>query len=223
MNELEKLEALYYNSNPGEFREMYNLDGTPAGCGQQHWSASGYLSMVFHDLFGMNFEEDGLRLDPLMPPVFGGGISLTNIAYRDMTLDITIEDSGFAVKEFFLDETKGSDPFVPGDLTGTHSVRIVMSHDPVNATFHAVRPFETVTCTVRKTYRCRTGAVVEIKAGRPGVVTLFSAAGAVLGRATIPDPEKSVILSPGTMSKVVFVSFTGTDATRSYIKLVDIN
>jgi hypothetical protein len=129
-HELQSLQNLFHNSSSGEFREFYNLDGTPAGGHQQLWSASCYLSMIFHGLFGMNFEESGIRFDPLVPSSFPDSIALVSVLYRDMALNITIEGSGMFVKQFYLDGSKQSDAFVPGDLTGSHSVRIVMSTTP---------------------------------------------------------------------------------------------
>ena len=53
------------------FMELYRPeDGKPDGSPRQLWSASGFLSMVYHGLFGMHFEQDGLRFAPVVPERF---------------------------------------------------------------------------------------------------------------------------------------------------------
>ena len=125
MNELENLAWLA--SQGDTFREFYRPEhGTPDGSVRQLWSASGYLSMIYHGLFGMDFEEDCIRFDPLVPAAFGT-ISLKNVQYRDMVLDITVHGPGTSIENFYLDGESETDPIVPASLTGSHTVEIYLS------------------------------------------------------------------------------------------------
>ena len=67
------------NASDGIFYEIYHsVTGVPDGgwqvgrhwdsCIHQTWSATGYLRMVFYGLFGLDFQPDGLRLRPTLPP-----------------------------------------------------------------------------------------------------------------------------------------------------------
>lgn len=121
-----------------EFKEIYHpITGEPYGGLQvdrgnvrmwvsephQTWSATGYLRMIYHDLFGMRFDSDELRLHPFVPPRFEA-LRLTGIEYRDMTLDITIRNSGTRIASFTLDG-QPHEQSIPATLDGPH--RIVMN------------------------------------------------------------------------------------------------
>jgi glycogen debranching enzyme len=122
----------------GDFYELYNsvtgtVDGgwQTSGPGQithwasqpdQTWSATGYLRLIYAGLFGMNFAVDGLRLAPTLPPRWGP-VSLHGLAYRAMTLDISLRGDGNRVKSFTLDGQAGP-PVIPAGLTGHHVVAV---------------------------------------------------------------------------------------------------
>jgi hypothetical protein len=131
MNELDKCAQLWAKSNPGEFREFYRpLDGTPDGGGQQLWSASGYITMVIHGLFGMNFDVDGIRFDPIVPDTFKTAMTLNNFIYRKDTLNMTITGPGKYLQTFKLDGVTQK-AFIPGTLTGKHTVVMTVSNSAV--------------------------------------------------------------------------------------------
>ena len=89
----------------------------------QTWSATAYLSMVFEGLFGMRFEMKGLRFAPTVPQGWGGA-SLTNLRYRNATLDLRLTGEGTRVASLRLDGRAVGR--VPGDLTGRHTVEIAV-------------------------------------------------------------------------------------------------
>jgi glycogen debranching enzyme len=106
------------------FSEFYlPEDGKPGGSPRQLWSAAGYLSMVHHGLFGMDFEADSIRFAPVVPPGFDG-LSLTGLRYRGMTLNLAVAGSGVEAVRFELDGEARDDPSIPSDLTGVHEVVI---------------------------------------------------------------------------------------------------
>ncbi|MER6102255.1 discoidin domain-containing protein [Streptomyces sp. NPDC001832] len=64
------------------------LSGAPA---QDFLTGKGGLLQVFtHGLTGLRLREDGVRLDPLLPPQLGKGVTLTGLRYRGRTYDIAI-------------------------------------------------------------------------------------------------------------------------------------
>lgn len=219
-HEFDKLEQLYRKSNPGEFWEFYNLDGGPAGSGNQLWSAAGYLSMVYHGLFGMNFEESGIRFDPLVPPVFADSMTLTNISYRGMTLNITVKGNGTGIQQFLLDGSATADPVVPGNLTGSHSVRIVMTANPTGTTERIAPARASTVLSVRRTYRTQGAVCLEIRADRPGVVSLIDISGSVLSSAPVSAGNPGVVLSTKVAAGMCIVSFAGAEGSRSTAKVV---
>ena len=132
--EFRDLTELVARSN--EFREIYHpVTGEPYGgmqCGflwnsthNQTWSATAYLSMVHHNLFGMKFLRDGIEFDPLVPSGFSGKpLRLLNFGYRNATLDITIHGCGDTVDKFLIDGEKRQSAFFPAILSGGHEVEI---------------------------------------------------------------------------------------------------
>jgi hypothetical protein len=70
----------------------------------------------------MNFAVDGLRLAPALPPRWGP-VSLRGLAYRAMTLDISLRGGGNRVKSLTLDGRPGP-PVIPASLTGHHLIAV---------------------------------------------------------------------------------------------------
>ena len=107
------------------FAEFYELSGTfPSIRRRQLWSASGYLSMVYHGLFGMEFLPDGIRFNPVKPSdTFSDVISLSNVHYRDMILNIEVSGAGKEISSFSVDG-KSQDSFLDASVTGVHDIQI---------------------------------------------------------------------------------------------------
>ena len=108
------------------FMELYRPeDGKPDGSPRQLWSASGFLSMVYHGLFGMAFEADGVRFAPVMPERFQE-LTLSNVKYRDAQLHIVVKGAGTRVRQFKLDGKTQRKPFFPAASKGPHEIEILM-------------------------------------------------------------------------------------------------
>jgi hypothetical protein len=65
---------------------------------RQLWSVAGYLSLVLDGLWGLEYDGDGIRFDPVLPGalaarLFAGQreISLRQITHQGMMLDVTLE------------------------------------------------------------------------------------------------------------------------------------
>lgn len=50
----------------------------------------GFLQVFTHGLTGLRLREDGVRLDPTLPPQLRAGVSLTRLVFRGSTYDVTI-------------------------------------------------------------------------------------------------------------------------------------
>jgi beta-glucosidase len=122
----------------GDFREIYHpitglayggvqSDRTWDSVRHQTWSASGYLNMVYSGLFGMSFEQEGIRLKPVVPSQLGvRGLVLNDLSYRQANLTIAIHGSGSSIRRFWLDGRMQPDAFIPGTLSGTHRVDVFL-------------------------------------------------------------------------------------------------
>jgi len=122
-----ELDALVRLSEKNDtFMELYRPeDGKPDGSPRQLWSASGFLSMVYHGLFGMAFEENGVRFAPVVPERFQE-LTLSNTKYRDAQLNIVIKGAGTRVRQFKLDGRTQRKPFFPASIKGQHEIEILM-------------------------------------------------------------------------------------------------
>lgn len=87
----------------------------------QTWSATGYLRLIHQGVFGIRHERDGIRFTPNLPHGWGP-VTLHDVPYRDVTLDITLTGSGRRVASSTVDGHHRS--AVPAGLRGRHRVRI---------------------------------------------------------------------------------------------------
>jgi hypothetical protein len=104
-------------------------DGAADGSARQLWSAAGVLAMIYHGLFGMAFQEQGITFAPVVPPMFER-ISLSNMAYRGSTLDITVSGAGARIARFALDGRPLARPAIDASLSGRHTVEIQLATTP---------------------------------------------------------------------------------------------
>jgi hypothetical protein len=124
--------------NSQDFREMYHpYLGIPYGGFQagknwdsiqhQTWSATGYLRIVYQGLFGINFKDNGLYLNPFIPSTLGvRSITLKNLHYRNMELNIYVKGTGNKIIKCELDGRRQQSTFISSMLTGKHSIYIAL-------------------------------------------------------------------------------------------------
>ena len=120
---------LWLSQQKNTFAEFYEFDGTfPHDRKRQLWSDAGYVSMIFHGLFGMNFELDQLRFAPVKPAApFAQTITLENVKYRQMNLEIQVIGYGTQIQTFKLDGVAQANPTIPADLKGDHKIEIILT------------------------------------------------------------------------------------------------
>lgn len=129
------------NKGNHNFWEIYEpTNGTPDGGWQigrhwdaldtQTWSATGFLSMVWNGLAGMNFEEGKVTFKPFLPTGVNR-LELTNLRYGQMTLNIKLEGEGTKVKDFRVNGFPTENHEIPQTLTGTQNVSILLENENV--------------------------------------------------------------------------------------------
>lgn len=121
-----ELDALVNLSEKNDtFMELYRPeDGKPDGSPRQLWSASGFLSMIYHGLFGMDFTDKGIEFAPVVPERFEQ-LVLGDIKYRDSQLRVVVKGHGTRIRQFKLDG-KPAKPIFAASLKGPHEIEILM-------------------------------------------------------------------------------------------------
>ena len=113
-------------------KENFNLDNgdiaTELNSSNMLWSLSGNLALTIKMLFGMQFQSDGIRFEPFVPRQLSDTRSLTGLRYRDAVLNISVEGYGDRINRFFFDG-KAQSPFIPGNIKGEHTIKIVMDNN----------------------------------------------------------------------------------------------
>lgn len=110
-----------YVADTGEWR------GTQINSSNMLWSLSGNLSITFRLLMGINYNAESITFRPFVPKNLKADRKVENFKYRNATLDISVSGYGDSIKSFKLDGTETADATVSGELTGHHTVEIVMS------------------------------------------------------------------------------------------------
>ncbi len=91
-------------------KENFNLDNgdifTELNSSNMLWSLSGNIALTTRILFGIHFEEKGLRIEPFVPETLGGTRTLENFHYRGATLNITVNGYGAKVARLSVNGTK---------------------------------------------------------------------------------------------------------------------
>ncbi|MDE5552054.1 MAG: hypothetical protein K2I91_02525, partial [Muribaculaceae bacterium] len=120
-------------------KENLNLDNgdyyTELNSSNMLWSLSGNLALTNRILFGINYDKDGLRIEPFVPKAFEGVNRLENFPYRDGRLDITVEGYGAKVASMTLDgRPLNPSAVIPAKkLKGDHTIVVRMDNEPIPA------------------------------------------------------------------------------------------
>ena len=128
---------------------------------QQLWSIAGTLAGYYRVMFGMNYDEDGIRFNPYIPGWMVGPFELSNFKYRNATLTIKLSGEGDHVKSFKVDGVaKDIDTYVfPVDSTGKHTIEIVMEQSETAYTINKSEE-NLVVCPELPTMRYLNGKLV---------------------------------------------------------------
>lgn len=139
---LTRASALFLSNYENMVYDNGHNKGTEINSERQLWSVAGYLSVVYRDLFGMDWTDTGLVLNPMVPSWIQGGLTLSNFTLRDATISIELIGSGDVIAEMTLDGDVLQDRVIPYDLTGEHKITITLSDSGKTNSINVQRPGE---------------------------------------------------------------------------------
>ncbi len=103
--------------------------GTEINSHRMLWSMAGNLAMVHRVFMGMEFQVDGLHLNPVVPEVYGGEKTLSNFKYRNALLNITVKGYGNEIKTVTLNGVASNNAFIPKDAKGNQEIVIELANN----------------------------------------------------------------------------------------------
>lgn len=101
--------------------------GDPLDISYSRGNAAGNLAMFYNVIAGITFLPEGLEFTPKVPVCFEGKKTIKALKYRNAVLDITIEGTGNELSKISLDGKNLADNFIPGNISGHHSIVITMN------------------------------------------------------------------------------------------------
>ncbi len=120
--------ALFLTNKENFVADNGDFAGTVINSSNMLWSLSGNLALVHKLLFGIQFHAGHLQLTPFVPQVLKGKRTLRNFRYREAVLEIDMEGFGDVIRSITLDGKPISTAVVPGNLRGSHSLRIRLAN-----------------------------------------------------------------------------------------------
>ena len=119
--------ALFVTNKENFVAENGDYAGTVINSSVMLWSLSGYLSLVYKGLFGLEFKEDGLHVAPFVPKEMQGNWKLSNFKYRNALIDFEMTGWGNQMASISIDGAALVGNRIPTDLTGRHTLKITLT------------------------------------------------------------------------------------------------
>lgn len=127
--------ALFLTNKENFVVDNGDFNGTQINSSIMLWSLSGNISLVQRILFGARIDVDELSFEPFVPKALAGKRTLKNFKYRNAEFDIELNGFGSRIASFTLDG-KLQSPKISSQLTGKHSIKIVLANNadlqPIN-------------------------------------------------------------------------------------------
>lgn len=130
LGSLYRAAALFLTNYENMVATTGDFKGTEINSSRMLWSMAGNIAMVHRVFMGMQFEEKGIRFNPVVPSRYGGTKTLSNFIYRNMKLTIKVSGTG-KLKSFKLDGQLMNEAFIADTLTGEHSIEIELNNQPL--------------------------------------------------------------------------------------------
>mgnify|MGYP005752056001 CR=1 FL=1 len=121
--------ALFLTNKENFVASTGDYAGTQINSDRQLWSVAGNLAMVYKVMFGMDLQADKMVLRPFVPQAFKGDKKLSNLKYRNAVLNFELSGYGNQIKSITMDGKAMEKPEIPGNLTGTHTIRIELANN----------------------------------------------------------------------------------------------
>lgn len=116
-------------------KENLNLDNgdiaTELNSSNMLWCLSGNIALTQRLLFGINYEENGIRFSPFVPQQLADTRSLDGLRYRNAVVNITVCGYGNTIKEFSINGKRSTDAFLPATVRGVQNIRIVLADNEI--------------------------------------------------------------------------------------------
>ncbi|MFC6999448.1 alpha-L-rhamnosidase-related protein [Rufibacter roseus] len=129
MAALYRAAALFLTNKENLVAETGDYKGTEINSDRQLWSVAGNLAMVYRVFFGMQYEQNKLVFNPVVPESYAGNKKLQNFPYRNATLTLELEGYGTKLEKIYLDGKSLAKAEIPANLTGHHTLKMVLAND----------------------------------------------------------------------------------------------
>lgn len=121
--------ALFLTNYENMVAETGDFLGTEINSHRMLWSMAGNLATVHRVFMGMEFQEEGLYFNPVVPEVYGGQKTLSNFKYRNATLNISVSGFGNEIARVTINGEVSDQAFLPNDLVGEHRILIELANN----------------------------------------------------------------------------------------------
>ncbi|MCP9750998.1 trehalase family glycosidase [Ferruginibacter sp. HRS2-29] len=136
--------ALFLTNKENMVADNGDFNGTQINSSVMLWSLSGNLSIVHKVLFGIHFNATDISFAPFVPASMAGKRSLKNFRYRNAILNIEMEGFGNKIKSFTIDGKPGLKYSVAENLTGTHTIKIVLANNALSGNINKTANYTTL-------------------------------------------------------------------------------
>ncbi|MCB0464210.1 MAG: hypothetical protein KDC78_00855, partial [Aequorivita sp.] len=121
--------ALFLTNYENFVAQSGDFEGTEINSSRMLWSMSGNLAMVHRLFIGMNFEENGIRFQPVITKAYSGKHTLSNFKYRNAVLTINVDGYGTKIESILFDGKKLEGVFLDATISGEHTIDIKMANN----------------------------------------------------------------------------------------------
>ena len=92
---------------------------------RQTWAATAFMRMIYNGVFGIELSQQGVGFAPVVPEGLNNP-KLTNLKYRNMLLNLSVEGEGTKIKSFKVNGIEFDKAFISKDATGAQNVVFVL-------------------------------------------------------------------------------------------------
>ena len=121
--------ALFLTNKENFVVDNGDYNGTQVNSSIMLWSLSGNISIVQKVLFGIRFNQEGIRFEPFVPASMAGKRTLTNFRYRDAVFNIEMEGYGNKIRSFIIDGKPQLGFGITASLKGSHNIKIILANN----------------------------------------------------------------------------------------------
>jgi hypothetical protein len=110
--------ALFLTNQENLVHDTGRPEGTSVNSERQLWSAAAQLAGILRTLVGLDLDDRGLAVEPVVPGWVRGPVTLTGLGWQGRTLSVTVSGTGTRVTQLLVNG-QAVDPdrrFTPADL-----------------------------------------------------------------------------------------------------------